>query len=54
MSAAPAATASKNAIRLYRQLLGQARRLPQDKRVEALKQIREGFRENKGVDDVSR
>jgi len=45
---------SQNAIRIYRQLLEQARRLPPDQKADALQRIREGFRGNKGIAEAER
>ena len=48
------ASTSSNALKVYKQLLGLARRLPLEKQTAALAQIREGFRQNAGETDSER
>lgn len=45
---------NKYAVHLYRNMIKSARRLPQPKRDDAMKSIREGFRLNAGVADAER
>lgn len=45
-AATTAAEGVKHTLRMYRQLLGLAKRLPGEQRTQALAQIREGFRSN--------
>jgi hypothetical protein len=54
MASKAGAEATISAARVYRKLLTLIRRMPAEKRPEALQQVREGFRKNAGETDPER